>query len=166
MNVRLQTSHGDIVLALDAERAPRTVANFVRYVEDGFYDGTIFHRVIRGFMIQGGGFEPELQPKRTRAPIHNEADNGLSNATGTIAMARTSDPHSAAAQFFINASDNDFLDFTAPTAKEWGYCVFGHVVEGMDNVRLINEVPTTHRGGHGDVPIEDVVLRHAEVTAR
>jgi len=144
--------------------APETVANFLEYARSGFYDGTIFHRVIPGFMIQGGGFEPGMQQKPTRDPIKNEADNGLKNETGTIAMARTPDPHSATAQFFINVKDNSFLDFTAPTAQGWGYCVFGKVVEGMDVVRAIEQVATgAHPSGHRDVPLEDVVIEKVTV---
>jgi peptidyl-prolyl cis-trans isomerase B (cyclophilin B) len=163
MNVRLETSHGAIVLALDAAKAPLTVDNFVQYVRDGFYDGTLFHRVIDGFMVQGGGFLPGMQQKRARAPIQNEADNGLRNQRGTIAMARTPDPHSASAQFFINVSDNAFLDFKSKTEAGWGYCVFGQVVEGMDVVDRIKGVATTNRGSHRDVPAEDVVIERASV---
>ena len=140
--VMLKTTHGDITLELEAERAPETSANFLRYVEDGFYDGTIFHRVIPGFMIQGGGLEPGMAPKGTRSPIRNEANNTLANRTGTIAMARTSDPHSATAQFFINTKDNHFLDFKSETREGWGYCVFGRVVDGMDVVRKIEQSAT------------------------
>jgi peptidyl-prolyl cis-trans isomerase B (cyclophilin B) len=161
MKVTLQTNHGDIVLELDREKAPITVDNFVGYVRDGHYDGTVFHRVINGFMIQGGGFEPGLTQKPTKAPIQNEADNGLSNKTGTIAMARTSAPHSASAQFFINVKDNEFLDHTAPTPQGWGYAVFGKVVEGMDVVNAIKKVSTGSAGGHQDVPVEDVVITRA-----
>ncbi len=164
VTVRMQTSKGDIVLELDAEKAPETVANFLEYARSGFYDGTIFHRVIPGFMIQGGGFEPGMHQKPTRDPIRNEADNGLKNETGTIAMARTPDPHSATAQFFINVKDNSFLDFTAPTAQGWGYCVFGKVVEGMDVVHAIEQVATgAHPSGHRDVPLEDVVIEKVTV---
>jgi peptidyl-prolyl cis-trans isomerase B (cyclophilin B) len=161
--VSLQTNHGEIVLELDAEKAPITVENFVTYVRDGHYDGTIFHRVINGFMIQGGGFEPGMKQKATRATIQNEATNGLSNKTGTIAMARTPAPHSASAQFFINVKDNDFLDHTAPTPQGWGYAVFGKVVEGMDIVDNIKKVRTGSKGGHDDVPVEDVVITKATV---
>ncbi|MCP5152007.1 MAG: peptidyl-prolyl cis-trans isomerase [Chromatiales bacterium] len=161
MRVKLETSHGEIVVELDTERAPRTAENFLGYVRDGFYDGTIFHRVIPGFMVQGGGFEPGMQQKSPGAPIDNEADNGLKNKKGAIAMARTPDPHSARAQFFINATDNAFLDFRAPTQEGWGYCVFGKVVEGMDVVSSIEAVATTSRAGHQDVPSEDVVLVRA-----
>ena len=163
MNVRLETTHGAIVLSLDAEKAPRTVENFVQYVRDGFYDDTLFHRVIDGFMVQGGGFAAGMQQKRTRAPIPNEADNGLRNQRGAIAMARTPDPHSATAQFFINVADNAFLDFKAKTDAGWGYCVFGRVTEGMDVVDRIKGVATTSRAGHRDVPAEDVVIDRASV---
>ncbi len=161
--IKLHTNHGTIVLELDADKAPQTVANFLQYAKEGFYDGTIFHRVIDGFMIQGGGMEPGMREKPTRAPIKNEADNGLSNARGTIAMARTPDPDSATAQFFINVADNDFLDHRAPTPEGWGYCVFGKVVEGMDVVDRIKGVPTTTRGYHQDVPEEDVIIQSVEV---
>ncbi|WP_354671216.1 peptidylprolyl isomerase [Thiohalobacter sp. IOR34] len=164
VTVRMQTNKGEIVLELDADKAPETVANFLEYARAGFYDGTLFHRVIPGFMIQGGGFEPGMQQKPTRAPIKNEADNGLGNAAGTIAMARTPDPHSATAQFFINLKDNDFLNFTAPTQQGWGYCVFGRVVEGMEVVNAIAGVPTgTHPSGHQDVPQEDVIIEKVTV---
>ncbi len=158
MIVRMQTNHGTIVLELDKEKAPDTVANFVSYVKSGAYDGTIFHRVIPGFMLQGGGFEPGMKQKRTSPPIKNEASNGLRNITGSIAMARTSDPHSATSQFFINVADNPPLDHRAPTAQGWGYCVFGKVIEGMEVVREIERVKTTRRAGHRDVPVEDVVI--------
>ncbi len=161
--VTLHTSMGDIVIALDAEKAPVTVENFLRYAREGFYDGTIFHRVIDGFMIQGGGMEPGMKEKPTRDPIKNEADNGLRNERGTIAMARTPDPHSASSQFFINVKDNDFLDFRAPTPEGWGYCVFGRVIEGMDVVDKIKSVETTTRGFHQDVPREDVVIEKVDV---
>lgn len=159
----LQTNFGDITLELNHEKAPETAANFEQYVRDGFYDGVIFHRVIDGFMIQGGGFEPGMIPKETREPIRNEADNGLSNQAGSIAMARTMDPHSASAQFFINVSDNTFLDHTAKTTEGWGYTVFGKVVEGIDVVNKIKAVSTTMRAGHQDVPVEDVVIESARV---
>jgi peptidyl-prolyl cis-trans isomerase B (cyclophilin B) len=159
----LQTNFGDITLELDHEKAPETAANFEQYVRDGFYNGVIFHRVIDGFMIQGGGFEPGMISKETREPIKNEADNGLSNQTGTIAMARTMDPHSASAQFFINISDNTFLDHTAKTTEGWGYAVFGKVVDGMDVVNKIKAVNTTMRAGHQDVPVEDVVIESASI---
>ena len=161
--VILHTSHGDITLELDAENAPATVANFLQYVRDGHYDNTIFHRVIDGFMIQGGGFEPGMKQKATRAPIQNEATNGLKNDRYTVAMARTADPHSATAQFFINVADNGFLNHTAPSAQGWGYCVFGKVVEGTDVVDRIKGVRTGKRGFHADVPLEDVVIERAEV---
>ena len=161
--VKLNTNHGTIVLELDADKAPQTVANFLQYARDGFYDGTIFHRVINGFMIQGGGMQAGMVEKQTRDSIKNEADNGLTNARGTIAMARTPDPHSASAQFFINVADNDFLNFRAPTQDGWGYCVFGKVVEGMDVVDKIKGVPTGNKGYHQDVPVEDVVIESVEV---
>ncbi len=161
--VRLITSHGDIEIAIDAERAPETAENFERYVRDGHYDNTIFHRVIDGFMIQGGGFEPGMQQKPTRAPITNEADNGLPNATGSVAMARTPDPHSASAQFFINTRDNAFLDHKSKTPDGWGYCVFGQVTAGMDVVSRIEGCATAARAGHRDVPVEDVVIERAEI---
>ena len=161
--IKLHTNHGVITLQLFADKAPETVANFIQYVKDGHYDNTIFHRVISNFMIQGGGFEPGMKQKSTRAPIKNEANNGLSNKAGTIAMARTMEPHSASAQFFINVKDNDFLDHTAPTVQGWGYTVFGEVVEGMDVVNKIKGVPTTMRGGHQDVPADDVIIERAEV---
>jgi peptidyl-prolyl cis-trans isomerase B (cyclophilin B) len=163
VNVRMQTTKGTIVLELDTEKAPETVANFLEYARSGFYDGTIFHRVIPGFMIQGGGFEPGMSQKSTNDPIKNEADNGLTNDLGTIAMARTPDPNSATAQFFINAKDNKFLNFTAPTAQGWGYCVFGKVVDGLDVVQAIEKVPTTTRSGHQDVPQDDVVIETVSI---
>lgn len=159
--VRLHTNHGTITLQLDAEKAPVTVQNFLDYVNSGFYDGTIFHRVINNFMIQGGGFEPGMKQKKTNAPIKNEAANGLKNDTYTIAMARTGDPHSATAQFFINVKNNGFLDY--PGQDGWGYCVFGKVVEGMEVVDAIKKVGTTSSGFHQDVPREDVVITKAEV---
>ncbi len=165
MKAKLETSHGDIVIELKPEAAPKTVENFLAYVEEGFYDGTIFHRVIDGFMIQGGGFEPGLKQKPTRDPIQNEADNGLGNEAGAVAMARTQAPHSASAQFFINVKDNDFLDHTAPTPQGWGYCVFGQVVEGMDVVHEIRQVATGTSGGMGDVPEDDVIIQRATVLA-
>ncbi len=163
ITVVLHTNYGDIKLELDAEKAPKTVANFLEYLKSGHFDGTIFHRVIDGFMIQGGGFEPGMVQKPTNAPIENEADNGLKNEAGTIAMARTADPHSASAQFFINVKDNDFLNHTAKTNQGWGYAVFGKVVEGMDVVNKIKGVKTTFRGGHQDVPTDDVVIESAEI---
>jgi peptidyl-prolyl cis-trans isomerase B (cyclophilin B) len=163
--IKLSTNHGDIILELDAEKAPLSVENFVKYVLDGHYNGTVFHRVIDGFMIQGGGMEPGMRQKPTRDPITNEADNGLRNAPYTIAMARTSDPHSASAQFFINVADNDFLNFTAPTRQGWGYAVFGKVVEGTEVVDSIKRVKTGRSGMHQDVPLEDVLITSAEVLA-
>ena len=160
--VTLHTSAGTIRLELDAEKAPITVANFLEYVRAGHYDGTIFHRVIDSFMIQGGGFEPGMKQKPTRDPITNEADNGLKNRHYTIAMARTPDPHSASAQFFINTADNDFLDFSSPTPRGWGYCVFGRVIEGQEVVDAIGKMKTTSRAGHQDVPTDDVVITRAE----
>ena len=160
--VKLHTSHGVITLELDNERAPQTVANFLQYVADGHFSNTLFHRVIDGFMIQGGGFEPGMKQKPTRAPVKNEADNQLKNATYTIAMARTSDPHSATAQFFINVANNGFLDHKSPTPDGWGYCVFGRVADGTDVVDRIRKVKTGRRGMHQDVPVEDVVIERAE----
>lgn len=159
----LQTNHGDIKIELDFDKAPITAANFQQYVEDGFYDGTIFHRVIDGFMVQGGGFTPGMQQKSTRAPIECEADNGLKNTVGTLAMARTMDPHSASSQFFINVKDNDFLNHSGKTAQGWGYAVFGKVVEGMETVNAIKGVKTTMAAGHQDVPAEDVIIEKAIV---
>ena len=161
--IRLHTSAGAIGIELDADKAPLTAANFLQYVKDGHYDNTVFHRVIDGFMIQGGGFEPGMKQKQTRDMITNEADNGLKNDKYTVAMARTSEPHSASAQFFINVADNAFLNFTAPTARGWGYCVFGKVVEGREVVDQLCSVATTTRGQHGDVPTEDVVITRAEI---
>jgi peptidyl-prolyl cis-trans isomerase B (cyclophilin B) len=161
--VKLHTNHGIITLELDEKRAPQTVANFLQYVKDGHYANTIFHRVIDGFMIQGGGFEPGMRQKPTRAPVKNEADNKLKNANLTIAMARTNDPHSASAQFFINVADNAFLDHTAPTPQGWGYCVFGRVTAGADVVNKIRGVKTGSSGMHKDVPVADVVIERAEV---
>ena len=163
MMIKLTTNHGAITLELDAEKAPKTVANFLSYVEAGHYDGTVFHRVIDGFMIQGGGFTPGMGQKPTQDPVENEARNGLRNERGTIAMARTSDPHSATAQFFINVADNDFLNFRAPAGPGWGYCVFGKVVEGMDVVDKIKGTKTGNKGFHQDVPLEDIVIEKAEV---
>ncbi|MFO1435221.1 MAG: peptidylprolyl isomerase [Gammaproteobacteria bacterium] len=162
--VTLKTNHGDIVLELNAEKAPKTVENFLTYARAGHYDGTIFHRVINGFMIQGGGFEPGMRQKSTRDPIENEANNGLSNKSGTIAMARTNAPHSASAQFFINVKDNDFLDHSSPTPQGWGYAVFGRVIDGMDVVNAIKKVRTGSRSGHDDVPVEDVIITKAVVS--
>ena len=163
--VILHTSHGDITLALDDQEAPATVANFLQYVRDGHYDNTVFHRVIDGFMIQGGGFEPGMRQKSTRAPVANEAANGLRNERYTVAMARTSDPHSATAQFFINVADNAFLDYKGPSAQGWGYCVFGRVVAGTDVVERIKDVPTGNAGMHQNVPRDDVVITRAEEVA-
>lgn len=163
--VILHTNHGAIAIELDAERAPKSTENFLEYVRSGHYDNTVFHRVIDGFMIQGGGFEPGMRQKPSRAPIDNEANNGLRNDRYTIAMARTGDPHSATAQFFINVSDNDFLNHTAPTAQGWGYCVFGKVVDGVDVVEKIKAVRTGRSGFHENVPAEDVVIERAEVAA-
>lgn len=161
--IRMKTTLGTIDIELDHEKAPKTAANFEQYVKDGFYDGTVFHRVINGFMIQGGGFEPGMSQKRTRETIENEANNGLKNDIGTIAMARTPDPHSATAQFFINVANNDFLNFTSPTANGWGYCVFGKVVNGMDVVNKIKDQPTTSKAGHQDVPKDDIVIEQVEI---
>ena len=161
--VTLQTNKGDIVLELDAEKAPNTVKNFLDYAKSGFYDGTIFHRVIPGFMIQGGGFTEQMKQKATKDPIDNEANNGLKNDTYTIAMARTQAPHSATAQFFINVNDNGFLNFKAPTMQGWGYAVFGKVVKGQEVVDSIAAVRTGNRGFHQDVPVEAVVINKAIV---
>lgn len=163
--IKLHTNHGVITLELFADKAPETVANFEQYVKDGHYNGTIFHRVISNFMIQGGGFEPSMKQKATRATIKNEANNGLSNKVGTIAMARTMEPHSASAQFFINVADNSFLNHSAPTIQGWGYAVFGQVVDGLDVVMKIKDVATTMKGGHQDVPVDDVIIEKAEVVA-
>ena len=163
MNVKLHTNHGAITLELDADKAPETVANFVAYVEAGHYDGTIFHRVINNFMIQGGGFEPGMKQKPTRDPVKNEADNGLKNDFGTVAMARTQAPHSATAQFFINVADNAFLNHRSPDMQGWGYCVFGRVTDGIDVVDKIRAVPTGSRGFQQDVPKEDVLIERAEI---
>jgi cyclophilin family peptidyl-prolyl cis-trans isomerase len=160
--VVLDTSKGKIILELDADKAPQTVLNFLTYVDAGFYDGTIFHRVIPGFMIQGGGFTSEMQQKATRTPIHNEADNGLQNERGTIAMARTSDPHSATAQFFINTVDNEFLNHKSKSPQSWGYAVFGRVVEGIDVVDEISRIKTVSRGTYRDVPAETIVIVSAK----
>lgn len=161
--IKLHTNLGVIALELDSEKAPVTAANFIKHAEAGHYNNTIFHRVIPGFMIQGGGFEPGMKQKETGEPIDNEAANGLKNKRGTIAMARTSDPHSATAQFFINLVDNDFLDFRAPSGNGWGYCVFGQVVEGMDVVDSIQKVATGSKGFHQDVPKQDVIIERAEI---
>jgi peptidyl-prolyl cis-trans isomerase B (cyclophilin B) len=161
--IKLHTNHGTITIELNHDKAPNTAANFLQYARDGFYDGTVFHRVIDGFMIQGGGMETGMKEKATRAPIQNEADNGLRNEAGTIAMARTNDPHSATAQFFINVKDNSFLDHSAPTPAGWGYCVFGKVTNGMDVVNAIKKVKTASSGFHQDVPVEDVIIERVEV---
>jgi peptidyl-prolyl cis-trans isomerase B (cyclophilin B) len=162
-HVELQTNHGTIRIELDDTKAPNTVRNFISYVEKGHYDGTIFHRVIKGFMIQGGGFAPGLSQKPTDATIQNEANNGLKNNHYTLAMARTSAPHSATAQFFINTANNDFLNFTAESASGWGYAVFGKVVAGTEVVDAIEGVKVSNKGGHEKVPVEDVVIQSAKV---
>ncbi len=161
--VQLDTNYGQIVIELNAEKAPITVANFLDYVESGHYDGTIFHRVIDGFMIQGGGMDANMNEKRTGTPIKNEADNGLKNEIGTIAMARTSDPHSATSQFFINVNNNSFLNYQSPTPQGSGYAVFGKVTDGMDVVNQIKGVPTGKYGFHGDVPREPIVINSAKI---
>jgi peptidyl-prolyl cis-trans isomerase B (cyclophilin B) len=163
--VLLKTNKGDITLTLDSAKAPKTVANFLAYVKSGHYDGTIFHRVIDNFMIQGGGMAPGMKQKPTQAEIENEANNGLKNVNGSVAMARTNEPHSASSQFFINVNDNDFLNHTAPTAQGWGYAVFGAVSDGMDVVNAIRKVKTGSSGFHQDVPTEDVVIEKATVLA-
>jgi len=162
--ITLHTNFGDIELDLDFEKAPKTAANFKQYAEEGFYDGTIFHRVINGFMIQGGGMLEDMTQKETREPIENEADNGLANNTGTIAMARTNDPHSATAQFFINVKDNDFLNHRNKNMEGWGYCVFGKVAKGMDVVDKIKAVPTSMSHGHQDVPVDSVIINSVSVS--
>ena len=163
--ITLETNFGTIKIELDFDKAPKTAANFKQYVEEGFYNGTIFHRVIDGFMIQGGGMDENMKEKSTRAAIENEADNGLKNEVGTLAMARTMDPHSATAQFFINVKDNDFLNFSSKNTQGWGYCVFGKVVEGMDVVNKIKGVATGDHGFHKDVPQEAVIIEKATVDA-
>ncbi|WJG10645.1 peptidylprolyl isomerase B [Aliiglaciecola sp. LCG003] len=162
--VKLHTNYGVITIALFADKAPKTVENFLNYVKDGFYDNTIFHRVIDGFMIQGGGFEPGMEQKEPKESIQNEANNGVANTTGTLAMARTNAPHSATAQFFINVSDNSFLNFRSESADGWGYCVFAEVTDGMDVVNKIKAVKTSRNGMHDDVPVEDVIIQKAEIT--
>jgi peptidyl-prolyl cis-trans isomerase B (cyclophilin B) len=157
------TNHGPISIELDSEKAPKSAENFLQYAKEGFYNGTIFHRVIDGFMIQGGGFEPGMSQKANHDPIDNEADNGLSNLTGTLAMARTAEPHSATSQFFINVSDNFFLDHRGKTAQGWGYAVFGKVVDGMDVVNKIKSCQTTSRAGHQDVPVDDIIIESTDV---
>ncbi len=161
--VILHTNFGPIGIELEADKAPDTVANFLRYAQEGHYEGTIFHRVIDGFVIQGGGYTPDMQPKPTRAPIQNEAHNGLKNVAYSVAMARTPNPHSATSQFFINVVDNPFLDYTEATAQGYGYCVFGHVTQGRDTVDRIRKVRTGMRAGHQDVPLEDVVIERVEI---
>lgn len=159
--IKFTTNHGDILVELNEEKAPVSCENFKQYVTDGYYDGTIFHRVIKGFMIQGGGFTPDMAQKATRENIENEAKNGLSNKRGTLAMARTMEPHSASSQFFVNVKDNNFLDY--PGQDGWGYCVFGEVSEGMDVIDAIEQVTTGNSGGHGDVPVEPVIVEKAEI---
>ncbi|HYA37191.1 MAG TPA: peptidylprolyl isomerase [Candidatus Methylomirabilis sp.] len=161
--IHLKTNYGTVVIELYPDKAPKTVENFLAYARDAFYDGTIFHRVIDKFVIQGGGFSPGMTQKLTRAPIENEANNGLRNTRGTVAMARASDPHSATSQFFINVSDNDFLNYTAPTPAGWGYCVFGRVVDGMNIVDQIKGVVTGSKLGHKDVPLSDVLVEKVQV---
>ncbi|NOY17385.1 MAG: peptidyl-prolyl cis-trans isomerase [Gammaproteobacteria bacterium] len=162
--IKMETSHGTITIDLDADKAPITVENFKKYIEDKFYDNTIFHRVISNFMIQGGGFSPGMVPKQTLDTIENEADNGLGNDRGTIAMARTNDPHSASAQFFINLKDNAFLNHSGKNSQGWGYCVFAKVTDGMDVVDKIAAIATSNSGGHGDVPVEDILILKVEET--
>lgn len=162
--ITLKTNFGDITLELDTENTPVTAENFLNYVKDGFYDGTIFHRVMNGFMIQGGGFDGNMVQKKASAPIQNEAKQAQPNKRGTIAMARTSDPHSASAQFFINVVDNDFLNFTSESGNGWGYCVFGKVTDGMDVVDKIKKVATTTKSGHQNVPVDNVVIEQALVS--
>ncbi len=161
--VKMQTNYGTIVIQLNPEKAPKTVENFLNYVNSGFYNDTLFHRVISNFMIQGGGMTTGMAEKETNPPIENEATNGLSNTIGSIAMARTSEPHSASSQFFINVADNHFLNHSGKTPQGWGYCVFGEVTEGMDVVNKIKAVATTNRAGHQDVPVDDVMIESAEV---
>ena len=161
--IHLKTNYGTIVLELNPEKAPKTVENFLAYAKDGFYDGTLFHRVIDKFVIQGGGFGPGMTQKMTRPPIENEANNGLRNARGTLAMARATDPHSATSQFFVNIVDNDFLNYTAPTPAGWGYCVFGKVIDGMHIVDQIKGVVTGSKLGHKDVPLSDVIIEKIQV---
>jgi peptidyl-prolyl cis-trans isomerase B (cyclophilin B) len=163
MKVRLTTSMGDITLELDKKRAPNTVENFITYVQSGHYNGTIFHRVVEDFVIQGGGLDQEMNEKPTRPPIKNEANNGLSNVYGTVAMARTPEPHSASAQFFINTTDNAYLDFSKETDDGWGYCVFGKVIDGLDVIEQIEEVSTTSRNGFQDVPEEIILIKKVEI---
>jgi peptidyl-prolyl cis-trans isomerase B (cyclophilin B) len=162
--ITLHTNHGDIALELDFDKAPVTAANFLAYARDGFFDGTIFHRVINNFMLQGGGFDANMQQKPTKNAINNEADNGLKNDIGTVAMARTNDPHSATAQFFINIKDNDFLNHSGKNPQGWGYTVFGRVVDGMDTVDAIKAVPTGNKGGHQDVPVDTVLIESVSIS--
>lgn len=164
--ITLHTNLGDIVIELDTENTPITAENFLQYAKDGFYNNTIFHRVINDFMVQGGGFESGMSQKQSNAPIKNEADKGQQNKRGTLAMARTNDPHSASNQFFINVKDNDFLNFKSPTDSGWGYCVFGKVTEGMDIVDKIKTVETTSRAGHQDVPVNDIIIENVSVTEK
>lgn len=161
--VKLQTTMGEMLIELDAEKAPKTVENFLTYVKEGFFDGTVFHRVINNFMVQGGGFDADMKQKQTHGQIENEANNGLKNNRYTLAMARTSDPHSATAQFFINVADNEFLNFTSPTPNGWGYAVFGKIVEGTDIVDQIKVVKTGNKGFHQDVPVTDVIIEKATI---
>ncbi len=163
MRVALDTNHGTIIIELDTERAPKTSENFIAYVQSGHFDGTIFHRIIDNFMIQGGGFDKDMNQKPTQAPIQNEADNGLKNVVGSIAMARTQDPHSASAQFFINIKDNAFLNHSSKTLQGWGYAVFGQVVEGMEVVEAMRQVKTGRHGMHQDVPVDPVIIEKARV---
>ena len=162
-SITLNTNHGAITISLNSEKAPETVANFLSYAKDGFFEGTIFHRVIKGFMIQGGGFTADMDQKDTKAPIKNEANNGLVNKKGSIAMARTQDPHSATAQFFINAKDNDFLNHTSESVSGWGYCVFGEVTAGIEIVEAIEAVATGNSGFHADVPLETVIIESVDI---
>jgi len=162
--VTIHTNYGVISVELFADKAPETVANFLSYAKEGFYDNTIFHRVIDGFMVQGGGFEPGMEQKATKATIKNEANNGLANEVGTLAMARTNEPHSASSQFFINVANNSFLNFRSESGDGWGYCVFAKVTEGMDVVNKIKDVKTGNSGYHQDVPVEDVVIQKVEVS--
>ena len=161
--ITLHTNYGDITITLDFDKAPKTAANFLRYAKEGFYEGTIFHRIINGFMVQGGGMTEDMASKETHAAIENEADNGLKNTTGTVAMARTNDPHSATAQFFINVQDNDFLNHSGKNAQGWGYCVFGKISDGMDVVNKIKEVKTGSKGFHQDVPVDSVIIERVTV---
>jgi len=161
--IHMKTNYGTLVLELNPEKAPKTVANFLAYAKDGFYDGTLFHRVIDKFVIQGGGFGPGMTQKMTRPPIENEANNGLRNARGTLAMARATDPHSATSQFFVNIVDNDFLNYTAPTPAGWGYCVFGKVIDGMHIVDQTQGVVTGSKLGHKDVPLSDVIIEKIQI---